>query len=917
MKTKPKNLFLNNRHVYAAFFLPVLIVVLAFAVTGIYPFGDSQIAIIDMYHQYVPFLSELQNKLQHGGSLLYTWNGAGGCNFWCLLAYYCASPLNLLLVLFPAKLIMEGITSVLLIKMGLAGSLMCYFLTKINAPKAESGAGEQLALDLETTSLIVPSTTCPPAGLSEAARWQFTALSSLYALSAYVMGYFWCIMWMDAIMLLPLCMLGLSQLIDGKSPVLYTVTLALIIVCNYYIGIMVCIFIALYYPVMYFIHHKGAGAKFCVKTTVKAAAYSVIAAGISAFMLLPTYFTMQNTYYISSDLPDHWTFLNDPLDVVNQVLPATQLTFREGLPNLYCGMATVILFVLFLVNNRVPLREKILNGAFLVFLFFSLNVNYLDYFWHGCHFPNQLPFRYSFVACFLLVAIAGRSLSLIDAIRPKVILAIIAVGTGYYLIANKILTDKLDDTNVFFYFGIAALAAYGILLVLWRNKKIGALAFTLMLLVFVTGELSVNTILSFEKTGNTTRSLFFENAEDIETLVGRVNGEAFARTELNKNNTLNSPALYHYKGLSQFSSSINSNLTSFMEDMGFEGSPAKNRTNYNPKDPVSNALFGVKYLIAKSEPLRDSDFTQIAKSGSSRLYENNYPLSVGYLLPDSIRLWDVYSTNPFNNLEDYVRTATNGECNRLFHAVNGYKVTASDMIFTDEKYGQVNAEVKSLSATGEITLRYRADRTCKHYVYVEADNAESITVERKNSANDIDVREDSGSIINIGKVKKGEKFKIHIVFEPGKDGTIYSYVRTLNQRVWDKAYGMMSSDMLNITQYTDRSITGHIDATKDGILVLSIPYEQGWTLKVDGKGRTISEQIGDVWITTDLTRGSHEIELVFLPPGLKAGILISIVSILLLAALELLFRRRRARIDAADSAAPEEDEPLNDVFDLP
>ena len=104
MKTKPKNLFLNNRHVYAAFFLPVLIVVLAFAVTGIYPFGDSQIAIIDMYHQYVPFLSELQYKLHHGGSLFYSWHGAGGFNFWNLLSYYGASPLNLLMFFFPVSL---------------------------------------------------------------------------------------------------------------------------------------------------------------------------------------------------------------------------------------------------------------------------------------------------------------------------------------------------------------------------------------------------------------------------------------------------------------------------------------------------------------------------------------------------------------------------------------------------------------------------------------------------------------------------------------------------------------------------------------------------------------------------------------------------------------------------------------------
>jgi uncharacterized membrane protein YfhO len=182
--------------------VPVLITVLAFAVTGIYPFGDGQIAVIDMYHQYVPFLSELQLKLQSGGNLFYTWNGAAGSNFWNLMAYYCASPLNLLLVLFPAKYIMEATAFILLIKIGLSGSFMTMYLKHV---------------DNKCNMLTV-------------------AFASLYALSSYVMGYYWCIMWMDAVMLLPLIMLGLNKLIDDGRFVMYTVALALTVFSNYYMA---------------------------------------------------------------------------------------------------------------------------------------------------------------------------------------------------------------------------------------------------------------------------------------------------------------------------------------------------------------------------------------------------------------------------------------------------------------------------------------------------------------------------------------------------------------------------------------------------------------------------------------------------------------------------------------------------------
>ncbi|MEI3517966.1 MAG: YfhO family protein [Clostridia bacterium] len=53
--------------------------------------------------------------------------------------------------------------------------------------------------------------------------------------------------------LLPLCILGLNRLIDNGRAALYTVSLALIVFTNYYMAIMVCIFIigVLFCPVFY------------------------------------------------------------------------------------------------------------------------------------------------------------------------------------------------------------------------------------------------------------------------------------------------------------------------------------------------------------------------------------------------------------------------------------------------------------------------------------------------------------------------------------------------------------------------------------------------------------------------------------------------------------------------------------------
>ncbi|MBQ4595813.1 MAG: YfhO family protein, partial [Firmicutes bacterium] len=561
------------------------IMVLAFAANGIYPFGEDQIAVIDMYHQYVPFLAELQYKLQEGGNLFYTWNGAGGSNFWNLMAYYGASPLNLLLALFPKKLIMEGVTFVLIIKVGLAGSFMALYLRYISR-----------RCDLITV-----------------------AFATLYALCSYVMAYYWCIMWIDAVALLPLCILGLNRLIDDGRAVMYVVSLALVVFSNYYMAIMVCIFIMFYYPVLYFIKVRGGGVKKCAATTGKAVGYSLLGVVMAAVMLLPTYISMQSTYYISSQMPDKWEIYNDALDVINQLLPYTELTFREGLPNLYCGMIVVILLVLYALDQKVTLREKALNGVFMLFMFFSLNTNKLDFLWHGLHFPNQLPFRYTFVICFLLIGIAYKTFLDIDRFSIKHLWTILAAGTGYYLAAQKLMAKQEYDLDLFLYGGIAWLIIYCGVMILHRKGYFLKQTFPVLIAIIIAAEMAAGACISFKEIGNSYREGYFANSKDIIKLAEKTN-EEFSRTEMDYLYTLNSPAMYHYRGMSQFSSSINADTTYLMEKIGLDGSPGRNRFNYNQTAPPVNAMLNIKYLISKNEEIKDPDFKKVDTSGYSGLY---------------------------------------------------------------------------------------------------------------------------------------------------------------------------------------------------------------------------------------------------------------------------------------------------------
>ena len=866
--TSCREILQRNKLILAAFCLPVILMLLAFLVMGIYPAGENQIAVIDMYHQYVPFLGELQSKLQSSGSLFYTWNGAGGSNFWNLLAYYGASPLNLILVLFPKKFLMEGVTLILLLKIGLAGSTMAVYLRAIVWEKDKRSADISLM-----------------------------GFATLYALCSYVMAYYWCIMWMDAVALLPLCILGLHKILDGRSGVFYTVCLALVVFINYYMAIMVCIFILFYYPVLYFIKVQGESAGHFFKTTGRAVGYSLLGVLMSAVMLLPTWMSMQSTYYISADMPEKTELYNDLLDILNQMLPNAELTYREGLPNLYCGMFVVILLVFYWISRTIPLREKLLNGAFLVFLIFSLNINKLDFIWHGFHFPNQLPYRYTFMICFLLIAMAYQVFQRVDEIRVNHLWILLAAGGGYYLLAQKILTEHIKDLDLFVYSGLAWLALYVAILLLYKKGRLPKNLLLILTVILLTCEMASNTCTSIDQVGTTQRSNYYANEADIAKLVKKTEGtdERFGRTEMNDNYILNCPAMYHYKGISQFSSSLNANATALMEHIGVEGAPDKNRFNYNQTDPVTNAMLNIRYLIGKNLPIDDSDFKQIAKSGNSRLYESTYPLSIGYMTADTIRTWNYEQENPFMVLDDYVRAVTQNKYTSVFTEIEPVDVSAANIELSSTGDGMWDSTLKNETKKSKTILTYQAQQTGKQYLFIEADDADAITVSQEKKDDKIEIRNDCGSIVNLGEMDSGTEFTITIEYKEGKGGSVVSHVCTMDEAVWQDAYKMLSASMLDVTDYGDSCLKGTIDVQEDGVFVTSVPYEAGWKLKVDGHTREINELIGGAWISTSLSAGEHQIELSFRPPGLIAGLLITLASIGLLIAAEWWRRRRMLR----------------------
>jgi len=83
---------------------------------GIYPFGEKSLLIWDLRWQYIQFFSWFKQVLTGRGDLFYSFNAGMGSNMIGLYAYYLASPLNFLIAIFPASMMIEAFETLIILK---------------------------------------------------------------------------------------------------------------------------------------------------------------------------------------------------------------------------------------------------------------------------------------------------------------------------------------------------------------------------------------------------------------------------------------------------------------------------------------------------------------------------------------------------------------------------------------------------------------------------------------------------------------------------------------------------------------------------------------------------------------------------------------------------------------------------------
>ena len=372
---------IKSSYLALAFAIPCVGMLVVMLISQYEPFGQYSMLYSDMYHQYYPFFVAFRETLRSGESLLHSWNVGLGMDYLGLISYYLASPLNLLSVIVPESWLLEFFSLLVPVKLGLAGLFFAIFLKKL--------------FDQDDISISV--------------------FGGCYGLCAWALGYQWNVMWLDTFALLPLVALGTVALLRDKKFILYTISLFLAIFANYYIGFFICIFVFL----LFFIYEicRWQGFKRFFVDLCRIAFFSILAIGMTAILELPAFAALQTTQSSVNNFPEGfkmniaskntWLGLLDAMrQVAGNMMGGAELNFKEGLPNVYSGVISVMLGVMFLTSREVKFRDKLCSVTLLLFFMVSFIIRQLDYIWHGFHFTNMIPYRFSFLFSFVVLYMA-------------------------------------------------------------------------------------------------------------------------------------------------------------------------------------------------------------------------------------------------------------------------------------------------------------------------------------------------------------------------------------------------------------------------------------------------------------------------------------------------------------------------------
>lgn len=850
-----------------AFAIPFALMYLIYLAMGVHPFGDGSVLVLDLNGQYVSFYEALREFVYGNASLLYSFCRALGGEYMGIVAYYVASPLSYIVALFPKDRILEALLLLFLIKTGLCGASMGFYLHKVSKK-------------VNRTSVVV--------------------FSIMYALCSYAVVHQNNNMWIDSLIWLPLLTYGIEQLIKHGKYKLYVVSLAMSLISNYYIGYMMCIYTAAYFMYYYFAHNENfrnnpreEKAHFS-KSFIRIAVFSILGIGISMVIVAGAYYSLTFGKDTFSNPNYSLSQQFDILDLLSKFYPCSYDTVRpEGWPFVYCGLLTVILVPCYFLSKKFSLRERTASGIFIGFFLLSFIASTIDIMWHGFQRPNWLNYRYSFMLCFFMLVLAYRAFGDLRRVSKKSIFMSGAFWALILIILQALEYENIHDIETV-WFSLLCIGAYVATLIIGK-KSYYKNTVSLVMAVIVCLEVFCSGLMNCVDFGNdviyTKYSSYNNYMDEVRPIIELVQKEdpTFYRWEKTSMRKTNDNLALGIRGLSCSTSTLNKDTIKLLANMGYASK--SNWSRYLGGTPVNDSIFGLKYIVAKEDL---SEYYEAAFSeGAYTAYYNPYHLSIGFgvssYVEDFVMIADEeYSekdpySNPFDRMNALITSMLGSE--ELISVFVPLE-TAADPTVTNGTAGYIAGHHKySPDGSSTCTVNYSLTNptTQQLFFYLPSDYQREVDLKVNSSSKGTFFGNDTYRIIDFGYQREGAldlsvTLKADVLYVKDKVPMVYY----IDRPVFEQAIKALQQTQIVLDEdCTDTKLTGSITTSRGyQKVLLTIPYDAGWQVFVDGEKVETEEALDSLITFTVKDAGEHRITMRYSPKSFTLGLAVTLVSLI-------------------------------------
>ena len=896
----------------AAFAIPFCVLLAAFAMRGIYPFGDVSVMLYDMPVQYAEYFGWLIQVLHGQGNLLYS-NAAGlGGGMFSLFTYYLSSPFNLIALFFTPETVPQLFSVLYLVKIP-ACAVCCLVLLR----------GRLLAADAESWREARTTAANAPAGRQAL----LVLLACAYALTSYVLGYASNIMWLDGVIMAPLAALGAYRLVQRRACGGLFAACACAIVFNWYTGYMVCLLCVLwfFYELARNRSLRGRRLRRCWRFTATMA----LAVGAGMVVLIPTALALlggKGTHAGLASLACNTGLARNPLAVADLFCIGTLpgITTQANLPALTISALVLVGVGMFLANGAVGRRERIAGAAFALVMATSLVFTPVATIWSGFVPESSYTNRNGFAILLVMTALAAEgllALSRLDA-RPRRRCALVGGGAALVSVAGSaawlyMAKGSLPQAPELVALECGLLAAFALLVagaagtrgVATRPALRTALCVALVCVFACEQVLSAQAQLSRCRY---TVSGYTDTLTELEAFYSQLDGAtadnadgsfAFARVGnaapywggSKANGPDNMALVLGVSTFDHYSSTQEYRIQQLLHDLGYS-KVTPFGTYYMSSNVIADALLGVTDIVDDQPPAATEPEGAVLR-GTWRAYRNELALPLGWGATGSANV-DWQEGRPLDNQDAMLADAAGNDASAL-SAVDVQECDgdqdARTFTLTPSTDGPVylytpTAFVNDLYYEGGVVCELRVDgslvqtiggRGSCNQVYLgwgRAGQSTQVTI-KPLAEQPYELRFEDGTVTNAQSA-----FWDVPAVELVQAGTVD--LQTLQDQL-----SRIDSAGFALTAYENGRIAATFNAAQDETLVISQPYEDGWTATVNGKPVEVQAAY-DGLMGIPVQTGDNVVELRYLTPGLIPGMVVGIASVTLFAVWRIAARRR-------------------------